>query len=75
MQTHLALIPKGRIHSFKSVILQRETTWWWKGVWKLNCPPKSKLFMWCLLVKRVPTWDFLAEKKLKALVDALFVSA
>jgi hypothetical protein len=35
----------------------RESEWWWKGLWKLNFPPKSKLFLWCLLVKKVPTWE------------------
>jgi len=40
----------------------REEVWWWRKIWKLQCPPKVKLFMWCVLEKKVPTWDFLQKR-------------
>ena len=40
----------------------REEVWWWKSLWKLKCPAKSKLFMWCVLENRVPTWDILQKR-------------
>jgi len=38
---------------------QREIEWWWRPLWKLKCPPKIKLFMWCAIEGKVPTWDIL----------------
>ena len=40
----------------------REEIWWWKILWKLKCPAKTKLFMWCVLENRVPTWDVLQRR-------------
>ena len=37
--------------------LQRERVWWWKKLWKINSPPKTRLFMWCALKNNVPTWE------------------
>ena len=39
-----------------------EVRWWWKNLWKLNCPPKTRLFMWCVLENKVPTWDVLQNR-------------
>lgn len=32
-----------------------EYEWWWKRVWKLKCPTKVCLFLWCLLKNKVLT--------------------
>jgi len=40
----------------------RAQAWWWKSLWKLNCPAKTKLFMWCTLENKVPTWDNLQKR-------------
>jgi hypothetical protein len=37
----------------------QEPSWWWKGVWKIKFPLKSKLFLWCLIRNKVPTWDIM----------------
>ena len=34
-----------------------EPIWWWKVLWKLKCPLKSKLFCWFILSGKVLTWD------------------
>ena len=31
-------------------------------IWKINCPLKCKLFMWLVLVDKVPTWDNLVRR-------------
>ena len=36
--------------------------WWWRGIWKVHCPAKSKLLWWSILEKKVPTWDFLQKR-------------
>jgi len=36
--------------------------WWAKSLWKLKGPAKSKLFFWCVLLQKVPTWDFLQRR-------------
>eukprot|EP00253_Pinus_taeda_P010347 PITA_10347 len=36
--------------------------WWSKKLWKLKCPLKSRVFLWCLLKKKVPTWDILQSR-------------
>ena len=40
----------------------REEVWWWRPLWKLKCPAKTKLFMWCVLNNKVPTWDVLQKR-------------
>ena len=42
--------------------LKRDPKWWWKRLWKLKCPSKSKLLMWCILDNKVPTWDILQKR-------------
>ena len=41
---------------------QREDVWWWKPLWRLRCPAKSKLFMWSVLNYKVPTWDVMQRR-------------
>eukprot|EP00253_Pinus_taeda_P025512 PITA_25512 len=36
--------------------------WWAKDIWKLKCPAKARLFFWCILKKKVPTWDTLQDR-------------
>jgi len=43
---------------------QRETEWWWKPLWKLNCPAKIKIFMWSAIEGKVPTWDILQKRNI-----------
>ena len=38
---------------------QREVAWWWSPLWRLKCPAKTKLFMWCVLNNKAPSWDVL----------------
>ena len=37
---------------------QRVMIWWWK----INCPPKARLFMWCVLENKVSVWDNLQKR-------------
>lgn len=37
--------------------------WWWKSIWKLKCPMKARVFMWCLLENKIPTWDNLQKRQ------------
>jgi hypothetical protein len=43
-------------------LVQREPVWWWKKIWKLACPTKSRLFMWNVLTNKVSTWDILQKR-------------
>lgn len=36
--------------------------WWSKHLWKLKCPTKARLFFWCLLKRKIPTWDILQSR-------------
>lgn len=38
--------------------------WWFKPLWKLSCPVKSRLFFWCILRNKVPTWDYLQKRNM-----------
>lgn len=29
--------------------------WWSKSLWKLKCPMKARIFLWCILRRKVPT--------------------
>eukprot|EP00253_Pinus_taeda_P030057 PITA_30057 len=39
-----------------------EPEWWSKHIWKLKCPTKARLFFWCLLRRKIPTWDTLQSR-------------
>jgi hypothetical protein len=30
-------------------LFQQHQIWWWKGLWKLKCPQKAKIFLWAAL--------------------------
>ena len=34
-------------------------------LWKINSPPKTRLFLWCVLENKVPTWDILQKRNLQ----------
>eukprot|EP00253_Pinus_taeda_P008941 PITA_08941 len=36
--------------------------WWSKQLWKLKCPKKARLFFWCTLKEKAPTWDVLQTR-------------
>jgi hypothetical protein len=36
--------------------------WWWKTLWKVKAPPKSKFLMWLSLSDKVLTWDLLQRR-------------
>jgi hypothetical protein len=35
----------------------QEPVWWWRNLWKVKSPAKTRLFMWNVLQNKVPTWD------------------
>ena len=43
----------------------RDLVWWWKILWKLKCPGKTKLFFWAILENKAPTWDILQKRFLQ----------
>eukprot|EP00253_Pinus_taeda_P033452 PITA_33452 len=38
--------------------------WWSKHIWKLKCLAKARIFFWCMLKRKVPTWDILRARYL-----------
>eukprot|EP00253_Pinus_taeda_P014042 PITA_14042 len=38
--------------------------WWSKSIWKLTSPAKARLFLWCMLKGKIPTWDRLQARYL-----------
>ena len=36
-----------------------DLNWWWKVLWKMKCPLKTKNFSWFLLTGKALTWDVL----------------
>eukprot|EP00253_Pinus_taeda_P007952 PITA_07952 len=43
----------------------RDPEWWAKQLWKLKCPPKSKILFWCILRGKIPTWENLQSRFLQ----------
>jgi hypothetical protein len=41
----------------------RGPLWWWKGLWKTKCPLNAKIFLWCMMNNKVPTWDNMKKRK------------
>eukprot|EP00253_Pinus_taeda_P027227 PITA_27227 len=39
-----------------------EPEWWANQLWKLKCPKKARLFFWCTLKKKIPTWEILQSR-------------
>jgi hypothetical protein len=40
----------------------QESVWWWRKLWKVKSPTKTRLFMWNVLQNKVPTWDNLQKR-------------
>ena len=53
--------PKMGYLSISVELFVRYVKWWWKGLWKLHCPAKNKLFGWVVLENKVMTWDILQK--------------
>lgn len=37
---------------------------WWKIIWQLKTPPRTKHFFWCLLWKKIPTREELMRRSM-----------
>src|SRR5690606_29063079 len=35
---------------------------WWKGMWKLKGPPRTRLLIWSILKHKIPTGDNLIKR-------------
>ena len=42
---------------------QQDQKWCQAGIWKLKCPLKEKIFMWCTLANIIPTWEHLQKRQ------------
>eukprot|EP00253_Pinus_taeda_P033361 PITA_33361 len=51
-----------------------EPVWWAKLLWKLKCRKKSRLFFWCVMKEKAPTWEVLQARN-KAIFQEAFLSA
>eukprot|EP00253_Pinus_taeda_P025127 PITA_25127 len=36
--------------------------WWAKPLFKLKCPKKARIFLWCALKRKIPTWEILQAR-------------
>lgn len=36
--------------------------WWAKPLFKLKCPKKARIFLWCALKGKIPTWEILQAR-------------
>jgi hypothetical protein len=54
---HGVYTPKLGYSQINIDLLQPEPSWWWKGVWKVKFPLKARIFMWCMIKNKIPTWD------------------
>eukprot|EP00253_Pinus_taeda_P008065 PITA_08065 len=36
--------------------------WWAKPLFKLKCPKKTRIFLWCALKRKIPTWEILQAR-------------
>jgi hypothetical protein len=52
----------------------REKHWWWRKIWKLNSPLKTRIFLWLALTKKILTWDDGQKRKLIGLEYVLSAS-
>ena len=54
--------PKEGYIKLSVVGANRAEVWWWKTLWKINCPSKTRLFMWCVLENKTPCCDNLKKR-------------
>ena len=52
---------KGYLHLLQDRNVM-EYSWWWKVLWKLKCPLKSKKICWFLFSDKALTWDVMVRK-------------
>jgi hypothetical protein len=60
-----ALVEEGR---------EEQHEWWWKILWKLKCPTKSKFFMWLILNNRILHGTYYKKGPLLVLDGAIYVT-
>jgi hypothetical protein len=46
-------------------LIQRESCWWWIGLWKLKSPLKTNISMWSVLENKVLTWDKMRKHQIE----------
>lgn len=54
---HGVYTPKMGYVSLFIDLMQREPCWWWRGLQKHKFPLKTKIFMWCFIYNKIPTWE------------------
>ena len=54
--------PKGGYLKLSADGLLKDPIWWWKKLWKINSPPKTRLFLSCVPENKVLTWDNLQKR-------------
>jgi hypothetical protein len=54
--------PKLGYLKYNSDLGLREPVWWWRKLWKVKSPTKTRLFMWNVLQNKVLTWDNLQKR-------------
>ena len=49
---------------YAQLMMDREVeySWWWRVLWKLKFPLKTKIFCWFILLDKALTWDVLVKK-------------
>lgn len=47
---------------YKSIILFPKAKVTWNNIWKANCIPKMKTFMWLVFLNKVLTWNNLTKR-------------
>eukprot|EP00253_Pinus_taeda_P036400 PITA_36400 len=55
-------VPKAGYSFLTSKKGWEDPSWWAKTLWKLKCPKKARLFFWCVLKQKIPTWDVLQAR-------------
>jgi hypothetical protein len=54
--------PKLGYLKYNSDLGLKEPVWWWRKLWKIKSPAKTRLFMWNVLLNKVLTWDNLQKR-------------
>jgi hypothetical protein len=45
----------------------RDPLWWSKSLWKVHYPLRERIFIWSLIVNKVPTWDKMQIRHMEGL--------
>lgn len=54
--------PKGGHLHLANIHKQQQIDIWWKGMWKLKAPLRTRLLMWSILKYKIPTRDSLIKR-------------